>query len=422
MKRVGYWISEKKAKSLNLEDQKEVFRNAGIELIKLDIFRPLENQGPFDLILHKFTGLMVKAEEGDTTSLTALQNVKDYLRSHPNCLLVDTFDSLKNLIDRNEQYKTLLRCHLLDSDSCVFTPTFVELTTTDISINKARLQQANVKFPFVCKPIVAHSTSMSHKMCIIFNERGLKDVQPPCVAQTFVNHNAVLYKVFVIGDKQYITERPSLKNFYNEDQETIYFDSSQISKPNCSNALTELDDGDPNQTDSPAKPDLELLKELGQVVGLEFQIQLFGIDVIVDCITKKYAVIDINAFPGYEGVDGFVQLLCNHLMSLMNRQATNLENDRSLAGTKHNGHHLPLENGHGDRRKRLKYSSPEPEEHSGVCSKCCDNSFPTNGNKTVLMCQAKNLSKDLSVQVENRAKSDVIPWKQPINGCVEHSL
>ncbi|XP_060071949.1 inositol-tetrakisphosphate 1-kinase-like isoform X2 [Ylistrum balloti] len=388
MKRVGYWISEKKAKSLNLEDQKEVFRNAGIELIKLDIHLPLEEQGPFDLILHKFTGLMVKAEEGDTSSHTVLQNVKDYLRRHPSCLLVDTFDSLKNLIDRNEQYKLLLRCHLLDS---------------------------------VCKPIVAHSTSRSHKMCIIFNEEGLKDVQPPCVAQTFINHNAILYKVFVIGDKQYVTERPSLKNFYNEDQETIYFDSSQISKPNCSNALTELDEGDPNKSESPVKPDIELLKELGQVVGLEFQIQLFGIDVIIDCVTKKYAVIDINAFPGYEGVDGFVQLLCNHLMSLMNQQPGNQSSDRSLAGTKHNGHHLPLENGYCDRPKRLKYSSPEPEEHTGVCSKCCDNSFSSGGNKTVHMRQAKNLSDDLSVQVDNRAKSDVIPWKQPINGCVEHS-
>lgn len=26
--------------------------------------------------------------------------------------------------------------------------------------------------------------------------------------------------------------------------------------------------------------------------------ELFGVDVIIDCDTKKYAVIDINAFPG----------------------------------------------------------------------------------------------------------------------------
>lgn len=32
-------------------------------------------------------------------------------------------------------------------------------------------------------------------MSLIFNEEGLKDVDPPCVAQTFINHGALLYKV-----------------------------------------------------------------------------------------------------------------------------------------------------------------------------------------------------------------------------------
>ena len=50
-------------------------------------------------------------------------------------------------------------------------------------------------------------------MMIVFNEAGLRDVKPPCVAQTFINHNAVLYKVFVIGQQHYIVERPSIKNF-----------------------------------------------------------------------------------------------------------------------------------------------------------------------------------------------------------------
>ena len=60
---------------------------------------------------------------------------------------------------------------------------------------------------------MAHGSSFSHKMAIIFNEAGLADIKPPCVAQTFVNHNAVLYKIFVIGDQYFVVERPSLKNF-----------------------------------------------------------------------------------------------------------------------------------------------------------------------------------------------------------------
>ena len=33
------------------------------------------------------------------------------------------------------------------------------------------------------------------QMSIIFNVSGLDDVDPPCVAQTFIDHNALLYKV-----------------------------------------------------------------------------------------------------------------------------------------------------------------------------------------------------------------------------------
>jgi len=51
------------------------------------------------------------------------------------------------------------------------------------------------------------------QMSIVFHEAGLKCIEIPCVAQTFVNHNARLFKVFVIGDKQFVVERPSLKNF-----------------------------------------------------------------------------------------------------------------------------------------------------------------------------------------------------------------
>lgn len=50
-------------------------------------------------------------------------------------------------------------------------------------------------------------------MAIIFSAEDLKDVKPPCVIQSFINHNAMLYKVFVVGESYTVVERPSLKNF-----------------------------------------------------------------------------------------------------------------------------------------------------------------------------------------------------------------
>lgn len=56
-------------------------------------------------------------------------------------------------------------------------------------------------------------SSVHPQMAIIFSEEDLNDVKPPCVIQSFINHNAVLYKVFVVGDSYTVVERPSLKNF-----------------------------------------------------------------------------------------------------------------------------------------------------------------------------------------------------------------
>jgi inositol-1,3,4-trisphosphate 5/6-kinase/inositol-tetrakisphosphate 1-kinase len=59
-------------------------------------------------------------------------------------------------------------------------------------------------------------------MAVIFNEKGVKDCRPPCVAQSFINHNAILYKIFLVGDEYFVVERPSLKNFYPSGKNSTY--------------------------------------------------------------------------------------------------------------------------------------------------------------------------------------------------------
>lgn len=80
----------------------------------------------------------------------------------------------------------------------------------------ARLDDFNPECAVVKKPYVNCLAIESSflQMSIIFNEAGVKDITLPCVAQTFINHNALLYKVFVIGDQHYTIERPSIRNLY----------------------------------------------------------------------------------------------------------------------------------------------------------------------------------------------------------------
>ncbi len=67
---------------------------------------------------------------------------------------------------------------------------------------------------YIFSSFFCHFTvSSCPQMAIIFSEEDLHNVRPPCVIQSFINHNAVLYKVFVVGDSYTVVERPSLKNF-----------------------------------------------------------------------------------------------------------------------------------------------------------------------------------------------------------------
>jgi inositol-1,3,4-trisphosphate 5/6-kinase/inositol-tetrakisphosphate 1-kinase len=45
------------------------------------------------------------------------------------------------------------------------------------------------------------------------------------------------------------------------------------------------------------------------VVRTKLDVALFGIDVIVERATGRFAIIDMNLFPGYDGVDNFLEEL-----------------------------------------------------------------------------------------------------------------
>lgn len=331
--RVGFWWSDKKCQKINVNELEERFKLKGFQLIKLDLNLPIQPQGPFAAIIHKLSDVMVKAEQSDQLAQTQIDWFEEYVAQHPEVVILDPLENVRKLLDRYRQYKLIDESELAREDR-VFTPTFVELTTTDVNENLQKLNAANVSFPFVCKPLVAHGSSYAHQMSLIFGKSGLKTISPPCVAQTFINHNARLFKLFLIKDKYYVIERPSLKNFkYGDtDCETEYFDSHDISKPNSCCALTELDRND--EINYPIlEPEKQRLDRIVKVVSNELGLSLLGIDVIIENKSGRYAIIDMNAFPGYDGVNNFLETLCDITIEEIEkkRKMTN-----ELSATTHN--------------------------------------------------------------------------------------
>ncbi|XP_020855943.1 inositol-tetrakisphosphate 1-kinase isoform X1 [Phascolarctos cinereus] len=330
-KRVGYWLSEKKIKKLNFQAFADLCRKRGIEVVQLNLSRPIEEQGPLDVIIHKLTDVILEADQNDSQSLELVHRFQEYIDAHPETIILDPLPAIRTLLDRSKSYELIRKIEAYMKDERICSPPFMELTSVCGEDTMQLLEKNGLAFPFICKTRVAHGTN-SHEMAIIFNQEGLSAIKPPCVIQNFINHNAVLYKVFVVGESYTVVQRPSLKNFSAgmSDRESIFFNSHNVSKPESSSVLTALD----KIEGVFEKPSDEVIREISKALRQALGVSLFGIDIIINNQTGQHAVIDVNAFPGYEGVTEFFTDLLNHIATVLqgqNLEMTPLSHNKLLA-------------------------------------------------------------------------------------------
>lgn len=227
-------------------------------------------------------------------SFNKLREVEKYISQNPMLTVIDPLPNVRKLLDRYSCYSIIHSTNLYTYD--VFTPNFCTLQSTDLDVLKHQLKLAKVTYPFICKPLLGHGSRKAHEMSIIFNEKCLFDCRTPCVAQSFINHNAVLFKIFIVGERHCFVERPSLKNFRACESETIYFDSSDVSKADSKSRLSVLDPDD--VTNERVQPNEKTLEVIANTLRKAFGMELLGVDVVIEKDTRKYAIIDVNAYPG----------------------------------------------------------------------------------------------------------------------------
>ncbi|XP_054722888.1 inositol-tetrakisphosphate 1-kinase-like [Uloborus diversus] len=167
--RVGYWWSSKKSLKFKYTEFADVCRKRGIDLVKLDLERPLEEQGPLDAIVHKLTNVMLEAEAGDPWAINACRRFREYVSSRPDLVVVDPLDKVEVLLNRYNQYTAVQENRNGQSgEEEVFVPAFVELHSRDVRENLSRMRARGIRFPIVCKPLVAHGTPVAHEVSSVF--------------------------------------------------------------------------------------------------------------------------------------------------------------------------------------------------------------------------------------------------------------
>ncbi|KAL2324303.1 hypothetical protein Fmac_023361 [Flemingia macrophylla] len=281
---VGYALTSKKKKSFLQPTFTALARNKGIYFIAVDVNKPLPEQGPFDVILHKLSG-----EEWR-------EIIEDYRQKHPEVTVLDPPDSIQHLHNRQSMLQDVVDLNLTDCHGKVGIPRQLVITKEkDPSTIPYEVTKAGMKLPLVAKPLVVDGSAKSHELFLAYDEFSLSELEPPLVLQEFVNHGGLLFKIYIVGEAIKVVRRFSLPNISKRELSKV---AGVFRFPRVSCAAASADDADldPNIAEHPPRPLLErLARELRHRLGL----RLFNIDMIREYGTKDvFYVIDINYFPG----------------------------------------------------------------------------------------------------------------------------
>lgn len=298
---VGYALTSKKKKSFLQPKLLALARSKGIFFVAIDLNRPLTEQGPFDILLHKLAGNEWCNE------------IEGYKQKHPEVTVLDSPKAIQHLHNRQSMLRDVADLDLSDYRGKVGIPRQLVITKDPSSI-PFEVTKSGLSLPLVAKPLLVDGTAKSHELFLAYDQFSLQELEPPLVLQEFVNHGGVLFKVYIVGETIKVVRRFSLPDVTKRELAEVagLFRFPRVS---CAAATADEADLDPSIAELPPQPLLErLAKELRHRLGL----RLFNIDMIRKLGTRDvFYVIDINYFPGYGKMPDYEHVFTDFLVSLM---------------------------------------------------------------------------------------------------------
>ncbi|GLI69055.1 hypothetical protein VaNZ11_013597, partial [Volvox africanus] len=274
---VGTAMKASRERDLAREGLLNLVPQDGVVFAPLDLSLPLDQQLPFHAILHKASDELEYGEDGTPRFGPRVRSLGDFTLRHPEISLVDPLDAASKVINRTELAKVCSSLASLDlspgaldllpvtakgydaegndernleggdgsgsshvkrqrlegslpkeaAAAQVRVQVRAPRSTTVAGFSREEVQNARERLgcppPYIVKPVVACGTSDSHCMALVMLPEALEGLQIPlpAVVQEFVNHDAVIFKVYVAGDKVFHTVRPSIPNVPHDRAEVL---------------------------------------------------------------------------------------------------------------------------------------------------------------------------------------------------------
>ncbi|XP_051143233.1 inositol-tetrakisphosphate 1-kinase 1-like [Andrographis paniculata] len=312
--RIGYALAPKKVDSFIQPSLLNLAKERGIDLVPIQLTKPLLDQGPFDCIIHKFS------------HPEWIDQLQEFLSKNPNITVIDPVQSFQRLRSRTTMLQVVSQLNITTQNSLrIPNQILVENPDSLAGIVASK----SIEFPVIAKPVAADGTADSHQMSLIFNEEGLKQLSltPPFILQEFVNHGGVIFKVYVAGQHVQCVKRRSMPDISEEDATDNVLSFSQISN------ATVHDQGVNDQSvaklmEAAELPSMDFVNEVASQLRQALQLNLFNFDMIRDSRAgDQYLVIDINYFPGYAKLPCYETMLTDFFLDILQQKQSVVSDD-----------------------------------------------------------------------------------------------
>lgn len=262
-----------------------------------------------DLLLIKYSDFIQHVAWDDENHFIMSRPMTSFLHAYrdksESIPCIDTLEAVKPLFDRRSM------CMLLDEIAKVAR---MKKALPVRSANWEMLSDAErivnrLSYPYILKSRLACGIPDSHVMALILGPEGTRDCElaGPLVAQEYINHGGILYKVYMIGSNVLVEKRDSMPDIYVRGAKNdalpscIEFDSLH-SLPTRLPWLYQDTASDDNKTPSFRILTDHFFQTLGNIVREHLPLSVFGFDVVFDHQAGEALLIDINYFPSFGSI------------------------------------------------------------------------------------------------------------------------
>lgn len=188
----------------------------------------------------------------------------------------------------------------------ISTPKSLQVKSAEVGPENIRetIERNNLRYPLFFKTNDAASTKESHMMGLAMDPSGAVELEKnkifrkhDHIIQEAIDHDMVVFKIYVVGDFLQVNKRESVPNLDTiKFEKSFHFFHSQVKFKSIL------------QNNSPFEPEKvnlneDILRVLMKHFRKEIGLSLYGLDVLRESKTGTYQLIDINYYPGFKEIN-----------------------------------------------------------------------------------------------------------------------